>query len=168
MKLIKLIILKNTMNNKSHYGLFQIISSQKTFNIKIGNLIRRELIKNTPGLKITKTDVFIKKYGRNKLSFKKLNEYLKVKEIKEPIAEIISNISDLKLIRKNNIFESYIKEVKTNIFKGPYEIKNKDLFLNEKIKVLFPENVITNIKYPMIDIIFIMKIEMRSKQLIIF
>lgn len=47
MKLIKIIILKNIQDKKDHYGLIEIISPETIAKIKLGNLIRKEIIKNS-------------------------------------------------------------------------------------------------------------------------
>lgn len=118
-------------------------------------------IYSVPSIVITKIELFFryKKNGKSKL--KKANEYLKEKIIEEPFSKVLANIKKLKLSIRNNFLDYYKTEIKTTVLENLYEVKNSSLSFNKNIEIINPNNVILRLHSSLVNLIIIMKVEVR-------
>nr|Q8SL94.1 RecName: Full=DNA-directed RNA polymerase subunit alpha; Short=PEP; AltName: Full=Plastid-encoded RNA polymerase subunit alpha; Short=RNA polymerase subunit alpha [Euglenaria anabaena]AAL83360.1 RNA polymerase alpha subunit [Euglenaria anabaena] len=144
MKLLKISILRQSTFKNKKYNLFKIKTNRDFNPLVIGTKIRRNLIKETKGTKITQASLFVlNKKSKEKL-YHSLNEFTNIEEISEKTNEIIKNLERLKIklvnknLKKKIICITLTKE--NSFFKEIYKtIKISNL--NQKICTIKSHNV---------------------------
>nr|YP_009144900.1 RNA polymerase alpha subunit [Euglenaria anabaena]AKJ83347.1 RNA polymerase alpha subunit [Euglenaria anabaena] len=144
MKLLKISILRQSTFKNKKYNLFKIKTNRDFNPLVIGTKIRRNLIKETKGTKITQASLFVHNKKSKEKLYHSLNEFTNIEEISEKTNEIIKNLEKLKIklvnknLKKKIICITLTKE--NSFFKEIYKtIKISNL--NQKICTIKSHNV---------------------------
>nr|YP_010700424.1 RNA polymerase subunit alpha [Phacus arnoldii]WCH63539.1 RNA polymerase subunit alpha [Phacus arnoldii] len=100
MKLLKIKLVKVYKTQNLFYNLFKLESVKSSEARILGNLIRRNLIKNT-FFKITDLLFFIKNTSVSCSKYKLIKEYFPLEEIREDLPQVISNFKNILFFSKN-------------------------------------------------------------------
>nr|YP_009145397.1 RNA polymerase alpha subunit [Cryptoglena skujai]AKL39022.1 RNA polymerase alpha subunit [Cryptoglena skujai] len=132
MKLLKIILVKKYKNNKTNFSLLQLKTDKEKDIAILGNLIRRVLLKNVNGIKITKVNLFLKHEAKEESKYLPMHKFLTLNSINLPCYELIENFKNLEFNSKN--YESLKKKILLiNLEKST---KASQIITNQKLRIL--------------------------------